>query len=119
MGKFFDNHGVRFTPIRAVKNAKRYRYYPSQAVIRKASVKPAGTRFTAEDLEQPVGLQILRLVQAPGKCIAGMKSSPDKDAAAERTRDLAKSWFPLAVSKKNEFIRSILNQVIISNPCVD
>jgi DNA invertase Pin-like site-specific DNA recombinase len=117
-GKFFDSNGVRFTPTHAVKNAKRYRYYTSQTVVRQAGIKPAITRFPAQELEQFVKSQIHLLLRAPDKCAAGMKDRPSKGAAAERAKDLAREWPELTVSKQHEFVRNILRRVTISQTAV-
>ena len=77
-GKLFDTSGVRFTPTHSVKNGKRYRYYTSQTVVRQAAIKPAITRFPAQELERFVLSQIHRLLQEPDKCTAGMKDNQTK-----------------------------------------
>jgi len=112
-GKLFDSNGVRFTPTHALKNSKRYRYYTSQTVVQQAGIKPAITRFPAQQLEDLVKSQIHLLLQTPGNCTAGMKSSPSKGAAAERAKDLAKQWSKLEMSKQHEFIRNILRRVSV------
>ena len=114
-GKLFDSSGVRFTPTHAVKNAKRYRYYTSQAVVRQASMKPAITRFPAQELEQFVRTQVHLLLKSPERCTAGMKNSPQKAEVAKRAEDLAREWPKLAVSKQHEFVRNILSRVTVSH----
>jgi site-specific DNA recombinase len=96
-----------------VKNAKRYRYYTSQTVVQQVGGKPAITRFPAQELEQFVKSQVHLLLQTPEKCTTGMRNSPSKGAATERTKDLAKKWPLLEVSKQHEFIRTILKRVTI------
>jgi hypothetical protein len=112
-GKLFDSNGVRFTPTHALKNAKRYRYYTSQTVVRQAGIKPALTRFPAQQLEDLVKSRIHLLLQTPGRCTAGLKSTPSKGAAAERAKDLAKQWSKLEISMQHEFIRNILRRVSV------
>jgi len=112
-GLLFDSHGVRFTPTHAVKDGKRYRYYTSQSVISDAGIKPAITRFPAQELERFVKSQIHRLLQAPDKCTIGIKESPSKDALAERAGDLARKWPRLEISKQHEFVRNILTRVTV------
>jgi site-specific DNA recombinase len=112
-GKLFDSNGVRFTPTHAVKNAKRYRYYTSQAVVQQVGVRPAITRFPAQELEQLVKAQVHLLLQKPEKCTTGMRNTESKGAAAEKAKDLAKKWPLLAVSTQHEFIRTILKRVTI------
>jgi DNA invertase Pin-like site-specific DNA recombinase len=112
-GKLFDSKGVRFTPTHSVKNGKRYRYYTSQTVVGKASAKPAITRFPAQELERFILLQIHHLLEEPGRCTAGMKDTSDKDAAAERAKDLAKKWLTVESSKQHEFVGNVLRRVTI------
>jgi site-specific DNA recombinase len=117
-GKLFDSNGVRFTPTHALKNSKRYRYYTSQTVVRQAGIKPAITRFPAQQLEDLVKSQIHLLLQTPGRCTAGLRGSPSKGAAAERAKDLAKQWSKLEISKQHEFIRNILRRVSVGQATV-
>jgi site-specific DNA recombinase len=117
-GKLFDSNGVRFTPTHALKNSKRYRYYTSQTVVQQAGMKPAVTRFPAQQLENLVKSQIHLLLQTPGKCTAGMRGSLSKGAAADRARDLAKQWSKLEISKQHEFIRNILRRVSVGQATV-
>jgi len=117
-GKLFDSNGVRFTPTYAVKNAKRYRYYTSQTVVRKGGIKPVITRFPAQELEHFITSQVLLLLQTPPKCTAGMKNSPIKGSAAERAEDLARQWPKLETSKQREFVRNILGRVTVGQTAV-
>ena len=112
-GKLFDSRGIRFTPTHSVKNGKRYRYYTSQTVVRKAGSQPAITRFPAQELERFLLSQIHLMLQDPGKCTAGMKDESSKDVAAERAKDLAKKWPTLEASKQHEFVSKILRRATI------
>jgi site-specific DNA recombinase len=118
IGKLFDSNGTRFTPTHAVKNAKRYRYYTSQTVVRQAGMKPAITRFPAQELEQFVKSQIHLLLRAPDKCILGMDDCPAKDTARKKVEELAREWPNLGVSKQNEFVRKILRRVVVGEKTV-
>ena len=117
-GKLFDTDGNRFTPTHAVKNAKRYRYYTSQAVVRNDGIKPAIARFPAQELEQFVISQVRLLLQTPSRCTAGMKNSPVKGAATERIEHLAKQWPKLETSKQHEVVRNILKRVTVGRTTV-
>lgn len=117
-GRLFDGKGARFTPTHTVKNAKRYRYYTSQTVIRQAGTKPVISRFPAQELERFVKSQIHLLLQAPEKCTGGMENSPSKDAAAERAQELAREWPKLEISKQYEFMRNILKRVVLGQTTV-
>ena len=117
-GKLFDSNGARFTPTHAVKNAKRYRYYTSQTVVQPTGIKPAISRFPAQELEQFVKSQVHLLLRAPDKCISGMHDCPAKAIARRRVEDLAKEWAKLDVSKQNEFVRKILTRVTVDEKTV-
>jgi site-specific DNA recombinase len=117
-GRLFDVNGARFTPTHAVKNAKRYRYYTSQTVIRQAGSRPVITRFPAQVLEQFVMSQIHRLLQVPAELTAEMEDNPSKDAAAERAKDLVAKWPRLEISKRHEFVRNILRRVTVGQTTV-
>jgi site-specific DNA recombinase len=117
-GLLFDSHGVRFTPTHAVKDGKRYRYYTSQSVILDAGIKPAITRFPAQELERFVKLQIHLLIQAPGKWTTGIKEGPSKDALIERAEDSARKWPKLENFKQHEFVRNIIRRVTVGQTTI-
>jgi site-specific DNA recombinase len=117
-GKLFDSSGVRYTPTHSVKNAKRYRYYTSQTVVTQAGIKPAITRFPAQELERFVLSQIHFLLQDPDKCTAGMRNRPRKDVATEGAKQLAKEWATLEGSKRHEFVVKVLRRVTIGQTAV-
>ncbi len=117
-GVIFDTNGVRFTPTHAVKNGKRYRYYTSQAAIKQADNKPGVTRFPAQELGTLVSAQIHHLLGAPRKYTASLEDSPDKDVATERALDLAKRWPKLEIWTQHEFIRNVLERVVVGQPAV-
>jgi site-specific DNA recombinase len=117
-GKLFDSSGVRFTPTHSVKDGKRYRYYTSQAVVRKAGPKPAITRFPAHELEQVVLSQIHLLLQKASKCTVGIRDASSRDAVAEHAKLLAKEWPTLQISTQHEFIGNIVRRVTIGETAV-
>ncbi len=118
IGRLFDNKGGRFTPTHAVKNARRYRYFTSQAAIRAYGSRPAIARFPAKELEQLVESQILLLLKAPEKCTTGMEDGPSKDAAADCAKDLATGWPMLEMSKQHELLINILKRVVLGSTSV-
>jgi site-specific DNA recombinase len=112
-GRIFDANGARFTPTHSVKNSKRYRYYTSQTVIRRAGTNPVVTRFPAQELEQLVMSQIQRLLLDPDMISMGMENNPNKDEVANRAKDLAEKWPSLAIAKRHEFVRNVLRRVTV------
>lgn len=117
-GKLFDSNGARFTPTHAVKNARRYRYYTSQTVIRKSDLRPPIARFPAQELEQLVSSQIRLLLQTLGRCVAGMENGPSRGAVAEKAKDLAARWPKLQSSRQHEFVRNVLRRVTVGQTTV-
>ena len=61
-GVLFDTEGLRFTPVHATKNRKRYRYYISQATIQKTGNQPAIARIPAAQMESLVSTRIHNLL---------------------------------------------------------
>ncbi len=60
VGKFYDDRGNRMTPSEAVKGAKRYRYYISQAILQGRKLDSGSVaRVSAPELEAKV-LEALR-----------------------------------------------------------
>jgi site-specific DNA recombinase len=117
-GKLFDNKGGRFTPTHAVKNAKRYRYFTSQAAIRQDGSRPVIARFPAKALEQLVESHILLLLKAPEKCTMGIEDGLSKDAAGECAKELATGWPKIEMSKQHQLISNILKRVVLGNTSV-
>ena len=114
-GKLFDSKGGRFTPTHAVKNAKRYRYFTSQAAIRQDGSRPVIARLPAKELEHLVESQLLLLLKAPEKCTMGMEDGPSKDAAWECAKQLATGWAKIEVSKQHQLLSNILNRVVLGS----
>ena len=62
MGLLYDEQGNRFTPSHATKKGRRYRYYVSQAVIKKPWKKHRGpVRIPASEIEELVLSQLTLL----------------------------------------------------------
>ena len=112
-GIVFDVNGVRFTPTHTTKNGKRYRYYTSQAAIRKTDSALTVTAFPAQELEALVLSQIHLLLGSPEKCVTSLENSPEKDVTAERALDLAKHWPQLETAKQHEFFRNVVRRVVV------
>jgi site-specific DNA recombinase len=114
VGKLFDSSGIRLTPTHAIKNAKRYRYYTSQAVVQKTNVRPAITRLPAAELEQLVTSEIYQLLLGPDKSLVGANDRAVRAAATQRAKDLAVEWPQLGGSRQHEFIAKVVRRVEVS-----
>jgi site-specific DNA recombinase len=117
-GRLFDTNGIRLTPTHAVKNAKRYRYYTSQAVLLKTSNKPSIRRLPARELEELVKFQIGLLLRTPEKFTLEIDDQTTKDTAAERAEKMAREWPTLPLASRTEFVRSVLSRVVLSQKTV-
>jgi DNA invertase Pin-like site-specific DNA recombinase len=117
-GIIFDAKGVRLTPTHAVKHGKRYRYYTSQAAIKRSGDRAAVTRFPAHEIEALVTAQIQHLLERTDKCTSGIKCSPDKDVAAERATEFAQSWPKLETSAQLEFMKKVLSRVVVGKTAI-
>jgi len=73
-GMLFDSTGTRYTPTHANKCGRRYRYYTSQAVIKKTNRSDAPGRIPAPDIEKEVIDRILAWLQAPPNCLLRFKT---------------------------------------------
>ena len=112
-GLLRDPKGIRFTPTHAVRKGKRYRYYTSQAVIRKRGVQRQVARYPAGELEKLVTTQIHEFLEMSPKYLHETEASPDTELAVQRAKDLAAQWPKLGISKQQEFIRTVVRTVIL------
>ncbi len=81
-GILFDAAGTRYTPTHATKNGRRYRYYTSQAAIRKTERADA---CIAHDLETGSGGSHSELAANPTGLLAALRD--------ETTRKSARGFF--------------------------
>ena len=112
-GVLKDTEGVRFTPTHCVKKGKRYRYYTSQAAIRKQGDRPPICRYPARELETLVASQIHRLLGTLDQYLRKEEQTPEKDRLLQRSKDLAAQWPKMAISKQQELIRALVKIVIV------
>jgi hypothetical protein len=113
----FDEHGNRYTPTHAVKQGKRYRYYTSQAVIRRKKDGADLARIPAHELERAVADRVLTLLSAQHELVSAAQdlAFPEGqlrsivDAASKR----AKSWDKTAIQEKEKFLQTVLSKVVV------
>ena len=75
-GIIYDETGNRYTPTHSNKNGRRYRYYTSQAVIRKAPESDSQVRIPAHDLESAVIERIVEFLKSPREVITRSALAP-------------------------------------------
>jgi DNA invertase Pin-like site-specific DNA recombinase len=115
-GMLFDAAGNLYTPTHANKNGRRYRYYTSQAVIRKREESDLPTRIPVHDLEAAVVGRILQLLLAPAELL-GLKSDfakpGERAQLIARAAAFATSWKSCSTAEQEQFVKAILDRVII------
>ncbi len=108
-----DINGVPFTPTHTRKRGKRYRYYTSQAVIRKQGERPPIPRYPAGELEKLVVAEIHRMLGDLEAHRTKSDKSPQIELTVRRAANLAARWFELTRSHQEEVIRIFLKSVTL------
>lgn len=118
-GRLFDEHGTPYTPTHAAKNGRRYRYYTSQAVIRKTEKVETPPRIPAPDLESAVTDRILDLLRTPEELLAAITEGGPQDqqhhfsAILKQAASVAATWPSRTPAEKDEFLKAVLESVRI------
>ena len=116
----FDDVGTRYTPTHAKKNGRRYRYYTSQAVIKKAEKGSTPGRIPAHDLEAAVVGRILDWLQTPTELLAALRDQTTQVAPdglftriiAQATKT-AQSWHERIAADRTQFLKTVIQRVVI------
>ena len=119
-GILFDDAGTRYTPTHANKNGRRYRYYTSQAVIKKAEKGSTPARIPAHDLETAVVGRILDWLQTPSELLAALRDETTQ-AAPEgffvrilaQAAKTAQSWPERIAADRTQFLKAVIERVVI------
>jgi DNA invertase Pin-like site-specific DNA recombinase len=119
-GILFDDAGTRYTPTHANKNGRRYRYYTSQAVIKKAEKGSTPARIPAHDLETAVVDRILDWLQTPTEVLAALRDETTQ-AAPEgffvrilaQAAKTAQSWPERIAADRTQFLKTVIERVVI------
>jgi site-specific DNA recombinase len=105
MGLLYDSQGNRFTPSHTNKKGRRYRYYTSQAIIKKSAKNQNGpVRLPAQEIEDLVIAQIKGLLQSPQRLLELLASS---ESSAEETQRLLE-----AVASAKAHVENLVAAVI-------
>ena len=115
-GLLYDEHGNRYTPTHAVKDGKRYRYYTSQALIRKRG-RPSGPgRIAAGEIEDAVVQRLLQFLASPEELVRALKNSGvqlDVATVVEAASEFATAWSELVAKTRENHLRSVTSRVVI------
>ena len=112
-GLLRDVNGVPFTPTHSLKKGRRYRYYTSQAVIHRRSHGPALPRIPAPELEAVVTREIQGLLGSLDKYLSDDQPDLTREEVVRRAKAMAQGWSKSSSSDSSQFIRDVLQSVII------
>jgi site-specific DNA recombinase len=121
-GVLFDEHNNRFTPTHTNKTGRRYRYYTSQAIIRKAGDHDLIGRIPAHDLEQAVIKRVLDCLRSPEEILAAkevLETAGDLKTLVKRAGQKASTWPELSTSEQEMFLKLILHRVVIHRQSIE
>jgi site-specific DNA recombinase len=110
MGLLYDSRGNRFTPSHTSKKGRRYRYYVSEAVIKKRSKGSTGVvRLPALEVEELVVAQIRSLLKSPDRVLA-LLANPE--ISSEDARRMLQAVQVLRVDVE-AVLPSVLRRVVV------
>jgi hypothetical protein len=121
-GLLFDAEGTRYTPTHATKNGRRYRYYTSQAIIKKTAKVETPTRIPAPDLESAVIERLLKLLREPGDLVTSIRDDFQERVnlrgdlftrIVARATSTAATWQTLSGTDREHFLQAVIDRVII------
>jgi len=122
----FDAIGTLYTPTHANKNGRRYRYYTSQAVIKKIGTSNAPARIPAHDLEKAVVDRMLEWLQTPTQLLAAFRDetteAPPEGILAQiitQAAATAQSWRERIPADRARFLKTVVDRVVIQQTHVE
>jgi DNA invertase Pin-like site-specific DNA recombinase len=126
-GILFDAIGTLYTPTHANKNGRRYRYYTSQAAIKKTVKSDAPPRIPAPDIEKAVVDRLLDLLQTPEQLLATLRdeavTTPPREGFYSRliahAVTTAQSWRERIAEDCTQFLKNVIERAIIRSDYVE
>jgi len=114
VGLLYDQKGNRFTPAHANKKGRRYRYYVSQAVIKK-SVRGSGgpVRLPALQIEELVLSRVTLLLQSSQRMMDVLVKPDAAPAEMHRAKEVIREWNSAAPDKVRSLLKSVLQRVVV------
>jgi len=123
VGLVHDDGGERMSPTHANKKGTRYRYYVSQALIKRGRAKASegACRVPAADLERLVEDRLCALLRDESAMleVAGPASIAIRKSLIEHAADLARRWPTLPASEKRAILHALVERVDIRPETVD
>jgi site-specific DNA recombinase len=119
-GILCDASGTRYTPTHANKCGRRYRYYTSQAVIKKTERGSAPARIPAPDLEKAVIDRILEWLQTPAELLVSLRGEACDtlpkgflDRTCTQAAEAAQSWHSRTATDRAQLLKSVVDRIVI------
>jgi DNA invertase Pin-like site-specific DNA recombinase len=120
MGLLYDEQGNRFTPSHATKKGRRYRYYVSQAIIKKSRNKGGGpVRIPASELEELVLSQLTLLLQSPQRMIDILVASDASAADLHAVTEVPRAWCTATSDKIRDLLRATAKSIVVHNESIE
>jgi len=125
-GILFDASGTLYTPTHANKNGRRYRYYTSQAVIKKIGKGNSPARIPAHDLENAVVDRMLEWLQTPTQLLAAFRDettvAPAQGVLSQilaQAATAAQRWPERIAADRTQFLKTVIERVVIQQTHVE
>jgi DNA invertase Pin-like site-specific DNA recombinase len=125
-GILFDSVGTLYTPTHANKKGRRYRYYTSQAVIKKIGKSSAPARIPAHDLEKALVDRLLEWLQTPTQLLAVLHyettMAPPEGILAQiiaQATAAAERWRERITADRTQFLKTAIERVVIQQTHVE
>jgi hypothetical protein len=119
-GLLYDAQGNRFTPSHAAKGARRYRYYVSQAVIKKPGRAADGpVRLPADELEELVISQVQSFLQSPQRMQDVLCDPNSASVEIQSAADFARKWAAATTAQVRAVVPSVVKRVVVSDGLIE
>ena len=122
IGLLFDEQGNRYTPTHSVKSGRRYRYYTSQAVIRKQRKPSHLDRIPAQELEQLIYSRIHSLLSSPEELSSAFMelalSGSQFQRIVEGAQQLTATWAKQSSQHSAELITDAVTRVVVKDSAI-
>ena len=118
-GILSDEFGNIYTPTHTNKGGRRYRYYTSQAVIRKAVSTEVPARIPAHEIEKAVADRVYEFLRSPGQVLAAIAEFGEEGKAGkltyllEQATNVAQNWLAWSAGVREEFLKAVLERVVL------
>jgi DNA invertase Pin-like site-specific DNA recombinase len=115
-----DATGTLYTPTHANKSGRRYRYYTSQAVIKRTEKSSSPGRIPAHDLETAVIDRILAWLQTPAELLSTFRDDASTEAnegflarVIAQAAATAENWHERTATDRVRFLKTVIERVVL------